>query len=75
MGLFHYNKMLNYKVVNTKSFKGENDIEFTESIILNCLGNYKEQMNHDRFNLPVDKDISFLNLLLHINLSFNIIIK
>ncbi len=54
--------MSNYKVVYLKSFKNEDDMEFAESIVLNCLERYKEQMNHDRFILPVDKDISFFKL-------------
>lgn len=51
--------MSNYKVIYTKSFNNEADMKFAESIVLNCLEKYKEQMNHNRFILPVDKDINF----------------
>ena len=33
-------------------------MEFAESIVLHTLEKYKEQMKHDRFILPVDKDLN-----------------
>ena len=57
--LSQYDKMSNFKVIYSKSFKNEEDIEFAESIVLKILEKYKEQMNHDRFILPVDKNINF----------------
>ena len=60
--LSQYNKMSNYKVIYTKSFKDEGDMNLAETIILHSLEKYKEQMNHDRFILPVDKNIDFYKL-------------
>lgn len=57
--LSQYDKMSNFKVIYSKSFKNEEDTEFAESIVLKILEKYKEQMNHDRFILPVDKNINF----------------
>ena len=56
--LSQYNKMSNYRVIYLKSFKDEMDMELAESIVLHTLEKYKEQMNHDRFILPVDKDLN-----------------
>ncbi len=56
--LSQYNKMSNYREVYIKSFKDEIDMELAETIILHSLVQYKEQMNHDRFILPVDKDLN-----------------
>ena len=56
--LSQYNKMSEYKVIYTKSFKDETDMELAETIVLHKLAQYKEQINHDRFILPVDKDLN-----------------
>ena len=56
--LSQYDKMSNYRVIYFKSFKDEIDMEFAESIVLHSLEKYKEQMNRDRFILPVDKDLT-----------------
>jgi len=57
--LSQYDKVSNFRVVYYKSFKDEDDMEFAESIVLHSLEKYKEQMNHDRFILPADKDINY----------------
>jgi hypothetical protein len=54
-----YDKLSNCRTIYSKTFNNIDDAEFAESIILNCLERYKDQMNHDRFILPVDKDIKF----------------
>jgi hypothetical protein len=57
--LSQYNKISNFKIVYSISFDNENDMMLAEKIVLNRLEKFKEQMNHDRFILPVDKNISF----------------
>lgn len=59
-----YEKMSNCKVIYSKTFNNIKDTEMAEKMVLHLLEDYKEQMNHDRFILPVDKDISlFKNVI------------
>jgi hypothetical protein len=51
--------MSEFKVIYSKTFANENNMLLAEKIILSGLEKYKEQMNHDRFILPADKDIRF----------------
>lgn len=60
--LSQYDKMSNYRVVYSKSFKDEIYMEFVESIVLHSLEKYKEQMNQDRFIRPVDKDLNIFKV-------------
>jgi hypothetical protein len=60
--LSQYDKMSNYRVIYSKPFKNEKDMNFAELIVLNGLEKYKDQMNRDRFILPVGKNIDFFTM-------------
>jgi hypothetical protein len=60
--LSQYNKMSTYRVVYSKSFKNNSDTKYAELAILRALENYKEFTNHDRFILPIDKDIDYFKM-------------
>ncbi len=45
--LSQYNKMSEFRTIHSITLTNEDDMEFAESIVLNCLEKYKEQMNHD----------------------------
>jgi len=49
--------MSKYRVIYLKPFKNETDMNLAETNVLRKLEEYKEQMNHDRFILPIGKDI------------------
>jgi len=54
-----YNKTCDHTVVHYRECKNEEDMDTSETIILNKLRDYREQANRDRFILPEDKDVSF----------------
>ena len=54
-----YNKTEEHQVVYYKNCKTKNSMDFSETMIINLLSNYKIKANRDRFVLPVEKDISF----------------
>lgn len=54
-----YNKTCDHTVVHYRECKNEEDMDTSETLILNKLRDYREQANRDRFILPEDKDVSF----------------
>jgi cob(I)alamin adenosyltransferase len=54
-----YNKTCDHTVIHYRECKNEEDMDTSETLILNKLRDYREQANRDRFILPEDKDVSF----------------
>ena len=58
-----YNKTCDHTVVYYKECKNEEDMDIAEIMVLSKLRDYKEQANRDRFILPEDKEISFIEMI------------
>ena len=65
-----YNKTLEHEVVYYKECKSEKDMNIIENMVLNKLNMYKEVANHDRFVLPIEKDISFFTNVIDNSIKF-----
>ena len=54
-----YNKTCDHTVVYYCECKNEDDMSTAETMVLSKLRDYRETANHDRFILPVDKEVAF----------------
>ena len=63
-------KATNHEVIYYKSCSSEEDMHVIELIVLNKLKKYKEVANHDRFVLPLEKDISFFTNIIEESIQF-----
>jgi hypothetical protein len=68
--LSSYNKTLDHEVIYYKSCSSEEDMHVIELMVLNKLKRYKEVANHDRFVLPLEKDISFFTNIIEESIQF-----
>ena len=59
-----YNKTSEHEVVYYKECKTKEDMDLIEQMVIKKLKMYKEKANRDRFILPIEKDITFLRILL-----------
>jgi len=65
-----YNKTTEHEIIYYRSCETEEDMNVAEFLVLNKMKNYKEQMNRDRFILPIDKDIQFFINLINESIDF-----
>jgi hypothetical protein len=54
-----YNKTEEHEVIYYKECKNRKSMDFSETMVINMLSDYKIKANRDRFTLPVEKDISY----------------
>jgi len=65
-----YNKTCDHTVVHYRECKTESDMSVAEILIMNKLGDYREQANRERFILPEDKDVSLFISEIDHNINF-----